>query len=261
MKMKSNKDINKVGFLPAFFTTFGVIALFLVLLILGVYLIFFNQAFYNASFSKYDVQANLGVDTVGLKTLRDGIIYFFMLFRKSLQSEVLIHGTQTVFYTDDELTHMADVKQIFVVFLIVIIIAFIVFGAVLVYLLTRKNKTKYQKAIGIQMIIVPSVFLVLLSVIGISILVDWDATFVLFHKIFFPQGNWSFGWDSLMLKLLPEGIFFDGAILIAINWLLATFLMLSGGIVLLVRGTKISRRFKYQSFRKKKTKKAEPSLN
>lgn len=237
---KLAKSENKLGIKKSLMTLSGVIALFLFFLIVGVYFVFFNKIFYNISFKKYDVQSDLGVSSSDLKILRNGIIAYFMLFRVSLQSRVSIDGVEQDFYTTDELSHMADVRNFFVVFLFVIIIAALVFALALRTFLKSHEKKKYYKTLGLQLIILPSVFFILLVVLAIFILADWKNVFELFHQLFFPQGNWQFDNDSLMLKMLPGGIFFDGAIFIIVCWVVTVVAFITFGIILLVKNRRAS---------------------
>ncbi len=232
------KDENKLGIKKSLITLSGVIALFIILLILGVYFVFFNKIFYDLSFKKYGVQADLGVNNSDLKILRNGLIYYFMLFRTSLQSRVTVNGVEQDFYTADELSHMEDVRVFFVVFLLVIIIAALIFALALSNFLKTREKKKFQKPLGIQFIVVPAVFLVLLAAIASLILSDWENIFELFHKIFFPRGNWQFSANSLMLKMLPGGIFFDGAIFIIVCWAISIVAFIAFGVILLVKDRK-----------------------
>jgi uncharacterized membrane protein len=42
------------------------------------------------------------------------------------------------------------------------------------------------------------------AVIGIAAAVAFDPLFLLFHEMFFPQGNFLFGADSNLIRLYPE---------------------------------------------------------
>ena len=40
----------------------------------------------------------------------------------------------------------------------------------------------------------------------------FDQAFLAFHELFFPQGNFLFGPDSNLLRLFPEGFWFESSI-------------------------------------------------
>lgn len=46
--------------------------------------------------------------------------------------------------------------------------------------------------------------IILVSVSGFSAVFLFEPVFILFHRIFFPQGNWSFPIDSTLIQLYPE---------------------------------------------------------
>src|SRR5205814_9895795 len=72
------------------------------------------------------------------------------------------------------------------------------------------------------------------SVAGLTIVlggffaVAFDQAFLLFHRIFFPQGNFLFGADSNLLRLFPEGFWFESALvaglLMVLSALVATLI-------------------------------------
>lgn len=51
--------------------------------------------------------------------------------------------------------------------------------------------------------VAPCVLLVLLAAAGAWAAVDFDGFFSAFHGVFFPQGNWTFGYDSLLICMYP----------------------------------------------------------
>jgi len=48
----------------------------------------------------------------------------------------------------------------------------------------------------------------------------FDAAFLAFHELFFPQGNFLFGPDSNLLKLFPEGFWFESSMVAGLTILL-----------------------------------------
>jgi uncharacterized membrane protein len=53
---------------------------------------------------------------------------------------------------------------------------------------------------------------VLAIVLGVLFAVAFDQMFLAFHELFFPQGNFMFGPDSNLLRLFPEGFWFDASL-------------------------------------------------
>lgn len=237
MKIKAffeSKKFDKVKGITLFL---GVLSLYLMLLISAVYLVFFNPLFYNYAFKKFDVLNELAINQSDLNRVRNNIILFFMFFKSSLQTVVTKDGTSQNFYTDLELSHMHDVRGFFIFFLIIIIISVLLLSFSGLYYLYNKKKYDVNKKVGLFLIIIPSVFIAFLSLIGIFIALDFDKAFTLFHEIFFPQGNWEFE-NSLMITLLPEGLFLDGAIIILSLMLTFSFISTIFGVILYIKAKK-----------------------
>ena len=104
-------------------------------------------------------------------------------------------------YTEDEVSHMQDVRSV---------MQFVnntFFGLLLVVTLIlthyKKRKDEIRKLIrygGVSTLAFSGVFL-LFSWISFSFLFEY------FHKIFFPQGNWQFSFDSLLIQTFPLDFF------------------------------------------------------
>jgi len=104
-------------------------------------------------------------------------------------------------YTELELSHLQDVQRVMTfvnyLFYLSLLICTIIITA------TIKNKILRQRLFfwgGFSTIIV--VILIL-----ICSLVGFNSTFTIFHEIFFPQGNWIFPSDSLLIETFPLEFF------------------------------------------------------
>jgi len=96
-----------------------------------------------------------------------------------------------------ELCHLTDVRillgnSLLLSFTITIVSAIII---------TLTRKTQFARhsllAAGIVCLAIP-------IVLGFFLLFFFQPTFVLFHEIFFPQGNWQFSPETLLISTLPE---------------------------------------------------------
>lgn len=118
----------------------------------------------------------------------------------------------THLYTDRELQHMLDVKNVLIGATWVLIGA----AAILVVLLFWAWKGKWMRDYvkGLQR---GGIFtLVLLGLIILSVLVAFNYIFVVFHEIFFKAGTWTFLFSDTLIRLFPERFWQD------------TFLMVGG---------------------------------
>jgi uncharacterized membrane protein len=103
-------------------------------------------------------------------------------------------------YNSKENLHMHDVR-------LVILFLFILF-LILIYIIYSYSRKIYLK----KFIIYSGV--ILLSLILILSLVNFDFLFNNFHKLFFSSGSWMFDENSFLLNLFPYELFLIGMYLI-----------------------------------------------
>jgi integral membrane protein (TIGR01906 family) len=131
------------------------------------------------------------------------------------------------FLSDAEASHMADVKETFnAAFILWLAATGIIAGIVGTFTYhswwSRIDElfTRSLRASGWTLLAI-ALFLVLAS------LLNFERLWLIFHAIFFPQGNWMFSPDSILITLYPSA-FFERFVL---RWLLS---ISSFGIVAIV---------------------------
>ncbi len=104
-------------------------------------------------------------------------------------------------FTEKEISHLEDVKQVIVMMEAVFYLSLLI--STLTLTRYRRNKEKIKSLFRKTGIITASVttFLALIGVISFNFL------FTLFHKIFFPQGNWQFPANSMLIQTFPLDFF------------------------------------------------------
>ena len=122
---------------------------------------------------------------------------------------------------------MAEVRDLFIGGLNIRLGACIAAVICILFLIVTKADLKrviprsYQAALGISALAV--------LILGIACAVDFNAVFVQFHHIFFDNDLWIFDpATDYMIRMLPEGLFFDmviriGGIFIGILAVLLVF--------------------------------------
>ncbi len=131
-----------------------------------------------------------------------------------LQKDIPLSGN----YTSAEQEHLNDVKGVMngadtVFFLLLAVWGFLFWK--------EKNKTK--------MVLYGGYATLGIIVLVLMVLANFDVLFTLFHQIFFPQGNWQFPADSLLIQTFPFSFFYATALKI---FILATLL----GIIFILLG-------------------------
>jgi len=110
-------------------------------------------------------------------------------------------ATTPEFFTGRERAHMADVRR-------VLIAAQIAAGAAALLLVWLAAKTWRGGSLARLVRAGSLSALALVAVLGIVAAVAFEAAFLLFHQIFFPQGNFLFEPGSNLLALYPQEYFY-----------------------------------------------------
>jgi len=106
-------------------------------------------------------------------------------------------------YTSLETAHLQDVKEVMgwadALFLI---------SVLLLFLFSWHFKINYnQLKLGKIMQTAGLISLFTAGLILLLMLLSFQFTFTLFHQLFFPQGNWQFAADSLLIQTFPGSFF------------------------------------------------------
>ena len=113
--------------------------------------------------------------------------------------------------------HFADVKRIFVSIEILCIVTFIL-SCFLIRRSLLEHNFEFLKVSSIITILLP-------TIVGFFAAINWDATFIMFHKLIFRNNYWLFdeGTDPV-ITILPDEFFFHCAIMIIALILLGSLL-------------------------------------
>jgi uncharacterized protein DUF1461 len=106
-------------------------------------------------------------------------------------------GPACSLFTPDEYAHMADVRSVFRGAEIAGLLAVFVAGV----------RVARARRSGGALRLIRAGALVgtgIVAVIGVAAAVAFDPLFLLFHEVFFPQGNFLFAADSNLIRLYPE---------------------------------------------------------
>jgi integral membrane protein (TIGR01906 family) len=126
----------------------------------------------------------------------------------------------TQLITDDEVSHMVDVKNLYTGLRVAALIALVV--AVSLSIILYKYDRKEFYLTYKNMYIGPIFFIMF---VGGYIIIDFNAAFTAFHNIFFTSGTWTFSYYSVLILLLPINFWMVSGLLILI------FFSLSLGLI------------------------------
>lgn len=198
-----------------FATRFIFIICLPVLLFTATVAVGFNSKWiYVRGFEKYDVQKSLADNGLNLtdtdmKEIANGFIHYFNSGDEYINISVRQDGESVSLFTTEEAIHFKDVKGLV---RLDYYVAIATFAYCLIFTLVSilMGKDISRKKLAWNVIIGSSVTIILMLVMGIGILLDFNSLFLRFHFLAFTNEFWSV--EGNMLLLTPGG-FWNDAIL------------------------------------------------
>jgi integral membrane protein (TIGR01906 family) len=177
----------------------SIILLVLIIFSASFFRVFFDKSFYDKSFDKHGVYDELGV--IGVRKTIDYLINYLT----SENSEM--NTTSVIGFSSNEQTHLNNVWSLVHTLKIIGIASLVV----LIGLIIRLSKLKDFKDNLRRILIYGSIITLALLAIIFLLSLNFPAFFEGFHRILFPQGNYTFPSSALLIRLFPEAFFQDYA--------------------------------------------------
>jgi integral membrane protein (TIGR01906 family) len=192
----------------------SIVSLIIVIFLSSFAQLAFNKEYYLSLQRKHGVYETLGENQT--VNMTENVVGF-------LQGK-----NDLAYFSDDEKSHMQDVKgvfnNLFGIFYPSLFI-FIVCFVMIIYL----DKKDALHSIS-EVFVYAGGISILILIIFFLLSINFSDLFMNFHKVFFPQGNYLFPRDSLLLKLFPEGFFKDFAIRIFVYSAIKAGILLAIGL-------------------------------
>lgn len=120
-------------------------------------------------------------------------------------------STGSAMFTDGEVQHMVDVKNLigFAYILGAVLALILVIG---VWYLAKRYAGGVRRALFSGAILT----LVMIAALAVAALLGWETFFTQFHALFFSEGSWTFSVRDTLIRLYPEQFWMDSAIGIAV---------------------------------------------
>jgi integral membrane protein (TIGR01906 family) len=195
---KSNKSHNSPE--QKILVIISIILLVFILLAASFFMVFFDRSFYDKEFKKYGQYDELGI--VGVQKTVDYLINYL-----TSENTEINEIKEFVGFTPEEKAHLIDVKRIINSVKWIGIISFILLIAAIIRLYTLKDFGNNIRRI----LVIGSVSALAVLIILFVISLNFPTFFEGFHRLLFPQGNYTFPADYLLIKLFPEALFRDYA--------------------------------------------------
>ena len=166
-----------------------IISVFLLLLLIPVNLFSFNNDFYFSKFEENNLYEKFEED-INLE------------FERVLDYLVKGNNIEGEFFNSKEKEHLEDVRGLYIISWVLIIISLIVL-VISYFILRKKEFLDSLRKGGI-------VTLVFIVVLGLLVLFDFNSVFTKFHEIFFSNNLWLLNPETdNLIKLLPINVFVD----------------------------------------------------
>ena len=194
----------------------GLIALGTIIVIMGLSVVaYFNPLWVPIAQDRADVPSITGWDAGEVRTATDAILSDLVLGPPAF--DVQIRGEPVL--DDRERSHMADVAGVVGPAAAVLIVTAAAWGVALWF---GRRRAWVWRAVAVG----AAVLALIGVVVGILVVSFFDAAFLLFHLLFFPQGNFIFDPRTQRLtQLFPESLFVDSAVAIAATSLIGAVII------------------------------------
>lgn len=169
------------------------VSLAVALLLTSVLTIAFDEGFYSTYLAKHGSYGRFD-GSVSVDSTISGMLAFFSGEQESLPDV----------FGEDEQSHLVDVKVLLNKARSVLALLIILWLSYNFYALYRR-----EFAIVAGNLIAGGLVTIALTVFFVFVALFFQRGFILFHTVFFPQGNWQFPMDSVLIRLFPRDFFFD----------------------------------------------------
>jgi integral membrane protein (TIGR01906 family) len=183
---------------------------------------------YRQEYEKYDVLSDLDMTMDDAMDVTRQMMAYLRGEGDTLSVITTVDGREQDFFNEQDRFHMGEVRDLFIGGLNIRTGALVI--AVLCILLLILTKADLKKTVPAGYQAALAVTAAALLFLGIACAVDFNTVFVKFHHIFFDNDLWIFDpAEDYMIRMLPEGLFFDMVVRIGCIFagLLAVFLILS----------------------------------
>ena len=198
---------------------------------------------YEREYTKYQVLKALDMEMEDAMYVTREMMAYLKGDRERLSVVTTVEGVRQDFFNEQDRLHMEDVQVLFLGGLSLRRWASAVLAAALALLAfaCRKDLRKALGTLAGSFQATLGVLAVCILLLGIAVARDFNAVFTKFHEIFFDNDLWLFDpATDYMIRMLPEGLFFDMVLRIGGFFLAGLGICLALSIFCMVRVRKQS---------------------
>lgn len=216
---------------PVLCVIISILAIFICLITSFEIAAYSDFGFYQKEYEKYHVLDRLDME---MEDVMDVTVYMMSYLRGGenvLSIEKTIEGEVQDFFNEQDRFHMGEVRELFLGGIALRRMACILLIVLCVILFATEKKWQVMLAGVLQKTL--GIFCILVLFLGAVITMNFSECFVIFHEIFFDNDLWIF--DSrtdFMIRMLPEGFFYDMVIRIGVIFIISLVLLFVGSVFL-----------------------------
>lgn len=247
-KKESFEDKKKIKNIYKIPIIISIISFVILIFLIPLPFIIFNKTFYYNQYEQNGVYDIIGRNNT--QALTFSIFTYFRCNEDALKKivknqsetcEVFLKGNYSnnkreFSFTANERSHLSDVRTLIKVSISAVYISFLVFllSVVFMYISIKRKKEKARNFFNLFTKIIFQSCIILLMIYFLLFLfsLNFNWFFDVFHKIFFPQGNYSFASDSLLIILFSSVFFYNAGKSILLSGLITTIIALIASFAL-----------------------------
>ena len=192
---------------------------------------------YEKEYEKYGVLSDLEMEMEDAMGVTREMMAYLRGNRKDLVVETTVAGEEREFFDEREKAHMKDVQGLFIGGLYLRYGAIV--AAVVAVILLILIKADRRRILAKAYLIGAGLFLFAVGILGVLISHDFYPYFRLFHEIFFDNDLWILDWNTdLLIRMLPEGFFFDMALRIGLIFVVSMLVFALLSVIILKKQRK-----------------------
>ncbi len=201
--MKNEKII--IGLIS---TVVSILSIYILLITSFELAIYGDFNYYRELYEKYDVEKDLNMEMEDIMDVTTEMMLYLRGERPDLNVETKVDGKTQMFFNEREIYHMEDVRDMFVINMNLRNIGILVVGGLMFFMIMMKYDWKLQHTKIFQYTTIG--FVLVIGVLGALFALNFQKSFEVFHLIFFEGDTWLFDpTTSLMINMLPQGLFYD----------------------------------------------------
>lgn len=176
---------------------------------------FSYRPLYEYDMNRYRIADYTGIDRTDLSRVVDAFIAYFNNSDREINLDVNQRGLRKLVFTDKEVNHMVDVKNLVRAFYRVQEIALVVLVGLAIAVFLRERRLAFHR-IGHSLVFGGVMTIAMVIVLATLSLVDFDSLFLTFHELSFP-GNEDWLLDPRihnLIAIFPEPFWLDATLLL-----------------------------------------------